>query len=183
MGVRNLLIGGGSGTGETTVCDELERRGYQVVHGDRALAYQGDPETGEPTSGRTPEHHIWDVAKVKALVANQDEPVTVFCGAPGTARSPSTSWLTRPTGAEGRRTDTASCGCTTARKAFRQGRHSTPPRRCNASSTRSFVASTRTPAGDAPGAVRPPSSLAFAGWAILDSNQGPLPYQRSALTD
>jgi RimJ/RimL family protein N-acetyltransferase len=25
--------------------------------------------------------------------------------------------------------------------------------------------------------------LALASWAILDSNQGPLPYQRSALTD
>ncbi|HEX8996383.1 MAG TPA: hypothetical protein VF812_10165, partial [Ktedonobacterales bacterium] len=51
-------------------------------------AYQGDPETGKPTGGLKhehsaafiSEHHIWDVEKVKALVANQDEAVTFFCG-------------------------------------------------------------------------------------------------------
>lgn len=48
MGRRNFLIEGGSGTGKTSVCEELARRGYQVVHGDRELAYQGDPETGAP---------------------------------------------------------------------------------------------------------------------------------------
>ncbi len=34
-----------------------------------------------------------------------------------------------------------------------------------------------------PGANEPRLSGAFERWAILDSNQGPLPYQRSALTD
>ena len=33
-----------------------------------------------PTATFTSEHHIWDVEKVKALVANQDEAVTFFCG-------------------------------------------------------------------------------------------------------
>lgn len=80
MGIRNYLIEGVSATGKTSVCDELLRRGYRAVHGDRELAYQGDPETGEPTSGRTHEHHIWDVAEVAALVANRDEAVTFFCG-------------------------------------------------------------------------------------------------------
>lgn len=47
MGVRNYLIEGGSGTGKTTVAEELERRGYHVVHGDRRFAYYGDPDTGE----------------------------------------------------------------------------------------------------------------------------------------
>ena len=78
MGVRNYLIDGGSGTGKTTVCDELQRRGYQAIHGDREL--RGEPQTGE---SRGPEHHLpprWDVAKVKALVADQDEAVTFFCG-------------------------------------------------------------------------------------------------------
>jgi hypothetical protein len=48
MGVRNFLIDGRSGSGKTTVCDELLRRGYHAIHGDRVLTYQGDPETGEP---------------------------------------------------------------------------------------------------------------------------------------
>jgi hypothetical protein len=51
-----------------------------LVHGDRELAYNGNPETGEPTEGGGFEHWIWDVAKVKALVADHSEAVTFFCG-------------------------------------------------------------------------------------------------------
>ncbi len=88
MGGKNYLIEGVSGTGKTAVCTELQRRGYQVIHGDRELAHRGDPETGLPTAPETDtptatwmsEHHIWDVEKVKAFVANQDEAVTFFCG-------------------------------------------------------------------------------------------------------
>ncbi|MFG1622699.1 nucleoside kinase [Kribbella sp. NPDC049227] len=81
MGVRNYLIDGGSGTGKTTVCDELQRRGYQAVHGDREL--RGAPEPGADTSGSASDSHLpplWDVAKVKGLLANQDEAVTFLCG-------------------------------------------------------------------------------------------------------
>jgi hypothetical protein len=88
MGRRNYLISGVSGAGKTAVCTELQRRGYQAIHGDRELAYQGDPETGIPSDGPKhehsatfiSEHHIWDVEKVHALVANQEEAVTFFCG-------------------------------------------------------------------------------------------------------
>lgn len=80
MGVKNILIEGVSGTGKTSVCTELQRRGYQAIHGDRELAYQGNPETGIPTDGRTHEHHIWNVNKVKELIANQDHAITFFCG-------------------------------------------------------------------------------------------------------
>jgi gluconate kinase len=80
MGMRNYLIEGVSGTGKTSVCKELQRRGYRAINGDRELAYQGDPETGEPTDDLMHEHHIWRVDKVEALVANQDEAVTFFCG-------------------------------------------------------------------------------------------------------
>jgi hypothetical protein len=80
MGRRNYLIEGVSGTGKTSVCSELQRRGYQAVHGDRELAYQGDPDTGEPTHGFGHEHHIWNVDEVTALVANHDEALTFFCG-------------------------------------------------------------------------------------------------------
>ena len=88
MGKRNYLIEGVSGAGKTAVCAELRRRGYQAIDGDNDLAYLGDPDTGHPTDGLRhehsaafiSEHHIWDVEKVKAYVANQDEAVTFFCG-------------------------------------------------------------------------------------------------------
>lgn len=80
VGRRNYLIEGLSGTGKTSVCDELQRRGHHALHGDRELAYQGDPETGEPTEAGGHEHHIWRVHTVRALVDDRDEAATFFCG-------------------------------------------------------------------------------------------------------
>jgi len=94
MGVRNYLIEGVSGAGKTTICEELQRRGHHAIHGDRELAYQGDPETGEPLDGASAgasaqakhppsfvhAHHIWDVDKVKSLVADQRNAISFFCG-------------------------------------------------------------------------------------------------------
>jgi hypothetical protein len=80
MGRKNYLIEGLSGTGKTSLCDELQRRGHHAIHGDRELAYQGDPETGEPTEGGGHEHHIWDLDKVKALVTDTAEAAPFFCG-------------------------------------------------------------------------------------------------------
>jgi hypothetical protein len=80
MGKRNYLIEGVSGTGKSSVCQELRRRGYVAINGDRELAYQGDPTTGEKTEGFGHEHHIWDVEKVRRLAANQDDEATFFCG-------------------------------------------------------------------------------------------------------
>jgi NAD(P)-dependent dehydrogenase (short-subunit alcohol dehydrogenase family) len=83
MGKRNFLVVGGSGTGKTAVCEELARRGYRAIHGDRALAYQGDPITGEPadvTGLTVHDHHIWRVDVVRALIADQRDTRTFFCG-------------------------------------------------------------------------------------------------------
>ena len=80
MGVRNFLVEGVSGMGKTSVCEELARRGYQSINGDMDLAYQGDPETGAAIDSAVHEHHIWDVSRVRALVADHREPVTFFCG-------------------------------------------------------------------------------------------------------
>jgi hypothetical protein len=91
MGVRNYLIEGVSGAGKTTVAEELERRGYHVIHGDRNFAYYGHPETGEPLAqpaiydeaeriawgyGRW----IWPVEKVRAILGDHSHAVTFFCG-------------------------------------------------------------------------------------------------------
>jgi len=86
MGRRNYLIEGVSGAGKTAVCTELQQRGCQAIHGDRELVYRGDPETGLPTALETgtptatwmSEHQIWDVEKVQAIVANQEEDGHLF---------------------------------------------------------------------------------------------------------
>ena len=80
MAVRNFLIEGVSCTGKTSVCRELQERGYHAINGDRELAYQGDPATGRPTDTRSHDNHIWDVEKVRAIAARQDEEVAFFCG-------------------------------------------------------------------------------------------------------
>jgi broad-specificity NMP kinase len=79
MGKRNYLIEGVSGTGKTSVCQELRRRGYAAIHGDRELRYQGRPTTFASPQNRH-EHNLWDVEKVRGLAANQDDEVTFFCG-------------------------------------------------------------------------------------------------------
>lgn len=80
MGRKNYLVEGVSGSGKTSVCDELQRRGYHAIHGDRELAYQGDPGTGEPLDGTGHAHHIWDVEKVKLLIADHSDELSFFCG-------------------------------------------------------------------------------------------------------
>jgi len=80
MGKRNYLIEGVSCTGKTSVCRELQRRGYHAVNGDTDLAYQGDPFTGKPLAGHSHEHHIWDEAKVRALCADQSHEASFLCG-------------------------------------------------------------------------------------------------------
>ena len=81
VGIRNYLIEGVSGTGKTSVCKELRRRGFHAINGDVELAYQGDPETGEPIQD-VPSHwrHIWRVDRVRTLVVDQNERLTFFCG-------------------------------------------------------------------------------------------------------
>jgi len=80
MGIRNYLIEGVSGTGKTSVCHELRRRGFHAINGDTELAYQGDPRTGDPVEGCAHEHHIWNVDKVRALVADRSRAASFFCG-------------------------------------------------------------------------------------------------------
>lgn len=80
MALRNVLLEGVSGTGKTSVCHELRRRGHRAINGDTDLAYQGDPATGRRTDTADHQHHIWDVDRVRALVADRSDPVAFFCG-------------------------------------------------------------------------------------------------------
>lgn len=91
MGVKNYLIEGVSGTGKTTVAEELERRGHHVIHGDRKLKYRGDPETNEPVA--EPDHKsaadkalwqhqhlLWNLDKVQAVTSDHSHKQSFFCG-------------------------------------------------------------------------------------------------------
>ncbi len=80
MAVRNYLVEGVSGTGKTSVADELTRRGYKVIHGDRKLAYVGDPKTGKPIEKGTHSNWLWDVDKVKELINDTTDNYLFFCG-------------------------------------------------------------------------------------------------------
>ena len=83
MGIKNYLIDGVSCAGKTTVCNELQRRGYHVIHGDDELSYWGNLETGQPMDGSADDEQrtwMWDVEKVRALVADQNHAATFFCG-------------------------------------------------------------------------------------------------------
>ena len=88
MGKRNYLIEGVSGTGKTTVCAELRRRGYHAINGDRQLRLR-QPRSGPNPEGRYHQDSsrpprgwspIWDVEKVRRLAENQDDDATFFCG-------------------------------------------------------------------------------------------------------
>ena len=85
MGKRNYLIEGVSGTGKTSVCHELRRRGYAALNSDRDLRQNTNPMTGDPLitySSAEMRHagNLWDVEKVRRLAASQDDDVTFFCG-------------------------------------------------------------------------------------------------------
>lgn len=91
MGLLNILVEGVSGTGKTSVAEELQRRGHHVVHGDRELAQVGDPVTGARLATPThltaadraewsQRHHIWDEAQLAALIADRRHRATFFCG-------------------------------------------------------------------------------------------------------
>jgi hypothetical protein len=73
------------------VAEELQRRGYHVLHGDRELNYRGDPQTGEPIQEPVhasemdkavwqQEHHLWDINKVKSVIADHSQAISFFCG-------------------------------------------------------------------------------------------------------
>lgn len=91
MGIRNYLIEGVSGSGKTAVAEELQRRGYHVLHGDRELRYRGDPKTGAPLAEPVHEsemdkvvwrheHLLWGIDRIKSVIADHSHAISFFCG-------------------------------------------------------------------------------------------------------
>lgn len=73
-------IDGISGTGKTTVAEELIRRGYNAIDSDEAFGYYGDPETGLPVEEKTQMNWIWDLAKIKSLAKSSAGDTIFICG-------------------------------------------------------------------------------------------------------
>lgn len=81
VGAHNFLVEGVSGTGKTSVCLELRRRGFHALNGDTDLAYQGNPLTGEVARGApSHEQHLWRVDQVRSIAADSTCRFTFFCG-------------------------------------------------------------------------------------------------------
>ncbi len=75
-----IQIDGISGTGKTTLAEELTRRGYNAVDSDATFGYFGNPETGDPTSQEIQANWIWDLDKVKELARLSSEEIIFICG-------------------------------------------------------------------------------------------------------
>ena len=73
-------IDGISGTGKTTLANELATRGYAAIDADEAFGYFGDPETGIPTEEKIQMNWIWDLDKVRALAESSANKSVYVCG-------------------------------------------------------------------------------------------------------
>jgi gluconate kinase len=73
MARRNYLVEGLSGTGKSSVYEELIRRGYHAVSADRAWAY---------FAGGEPQHDnwLWDEDKAVAELSGTEPEVLFACG-------------------------------------------------------------------------------------------------------
>lgn len=67
MAKTNYLISGLPGTGKTSVCAELQARGYKAVDADRLLGYQNEADW------------LWDEDKVERILNDTSEEVFI-CG-------------------------------------------------------------------------------------------------------
>jgi gluconate kinase len=72
MAKRNYLVDGLSGTGKSSVYDELIRRGYAAISSDRTWAYNAGP-IGHDT-------FMWDEQRAVAELESREPDVLFVCG-------------------------------------------------------------------------------------------------------
>ena len=80
MAVRNYLVEGLSGTGKSSVYEELVRRGHHAISTDRAWTHHVDPDTGLPGG---PIHHdnwMWDRQRAVSELERSEPDVLFVCG-------------------------------------------------------------------------------------------------------
>src|SRR6187397_3617843 len=80
MAKRNYLVEGLSGSGKSSVYEELIQRGYKAISTDRAWKHHADPDTDLP--GR-PIHYynsMWDQQKAVNELESPEPEVLFVCG-------------------------------------------------------------------------------------------------------
>jgi hypothetical protein len=80
MAKRNYLVEGLSGTGKSSVYEELIRRGYAAVSTDRAWKYFVDPNTGLPGGPAHYDNHRWEEQKAVSMLERPEPDVLFVCG-------------------------------------------------------------------------------------------------------
>jgi hypothetical protein len=80
MAKINYLIDGLSGTGKSTVYEELTRRGHHAISSDGVWTYFADPVTGLPGGPRRHETFMWDDAVVVPVLSSREPDVLFVCG-------------------------------------------------------------------------------------------------------
>lgn len=69
-----------SGTGKSSVFEELIRRGYHAISTDRTWAYSADPVTGLPGGPVGHDNWVWDAQKAVSELENPEPDVLFVCG-------------------------------------------------------------------------------------------------------
>ena len=78
--MKIYLVEGISGTGKTTICEELKRRGYRAIEADKEIAHYADPKTGLPTEEKIPDNWIWNEDKFNNALKQEREESIFICG-------------------------------------------------------------------------------------------------------
>ena len=80
MAKRNYLVEGLSGTGKSSVYEELIRRGYAAISTDRVWSFSADPETGLPGGPARHDTWLWDPQKALGELESPEPEVLFVCG-------------------------------------------------------------------------------------------------------
>lgn len=78
--MSNYLIDGISGTGKTSVCEELKKRGYRAIEADDTFGFFGDPKTGLRTDAKHQLNWNWEKTKVDKYLNDKTSGPTFVCG-------------------------------------------------------------------------------------------------------
>ena len=77
---RNYLVEGLSGTGKSSVYEELVRRGCKAISTDRAWSYSADPDTGRPGGPIGHDTWMWDQQRAISELVSPEPEVLFVCG-------------------------------------------------------------------------------------------------------